>query len=72
MAKQIGDIAATAFIVFVGLLTVTGIFSIWEVLEIKVLYKSLVTIGILTTATLVVLIFSHFAEGYSSNPPASY
>lgn len=73
MAKTIGDMSAIAFIVFIGLLTITGIFAIWDVLSDDVLYKSLITMGILTGATMVVLIFSHFAEGSSrENPPSSF
>ncbi|MFM2357745.1 MAG: hypothetical protein RJA61_482 [Candidatus Parcubacteria bacterium] len=65
MIKQIGDIAAMAFIVFVGIFTVMGVFSIWEVVSGEVLTKSLMTMGILTLATIVVLVFSHFTEGSS-------
>lgn len=55
-------VAVSVLTVSVSLLTLTGVLSIWDVLGEDVLWKSISTIGILSFASLIILLASSALE----------
>ncbi|MEK7616393.1 MAG: hypothetical protein AAB420_04285 [Patescibacteria group bacterium] len=70
MAKTIQHIALVVFVISVTILTIIAILAIWEFLSDDVLFKTLSTLGIVTFASLIVIIAAKVIERHQE-PPAS-
>ena len=70
MAKTVQHIAFIVFVLSVTILTIVAVLAIWDMFSDDVLYKTLSTMGIITFASLIVIVAAKVVERHSQ-PPAS-
>ena len=74
MAKTIQNIAFVVFVVSMTILTIVAVLAIWDAFSDDVLYKTLSTIGIITFASLIIIVAAkvidrHQSESQNQEPP---
>ena len=70
MTKTIQNIALVVFVISVTVLTIVAVLAIWDFFSDDVLYKTLSTIGIITFASLIVIVAAKVIERHNE-PPAT-
>lgn len=68
MTKTIQNIALVVFVISVTVLTIVAVLAIWDFFSDDVLYKTLSTIGIITFASLIVIVAAKVIERHHDGP----
>lgn len=66
MLRTIQNVAIGIFIVSVAILTLVAVLAIWDFFEKDVLYKSLSTIGVISFASLIIIVATRAIEKHQN------
>lgn len=66
MLRTIQNIAIGVFIISVAILTLVAVLAIWDFFEKDVLYKSLSTIGVISFASLIIIVATRAIEKHQN------